>query len=55
MLYFIDTGYAYGGIIVEDDICIKAAPIFKWMIGKKLSEIKKWKKIISIGTVEDYK
>ena len=48
--YLIDTGYACAGILVGDDndIVLDAAPIFKWMIGKKLEDIRKWKKIKNI-------
>jgi hypothetical protein len=44
-LYSVDTGYACGGIVVEDGVVKEAAPIFKWMIGKTFGEVKAWKKI----------
>lgn len=44
MLYAIDIGYAYFGIITRGDVIIKTTPIAKWMIGKKLSYIEKWVK-----------
>jgi len=48
-LYQIDTGYACAGVIVNaDNIVIQTAPIFRWMIGKPTSQIKKWKKIKAI-------
>ena len=42
ILYRIVLPYACGGLIVRDNIIIDSAPIFKWMINKRLSEIKKW-------------
>ena len=45
----IDTGYACAGIFVSsNEIVLDTAPVFKWMIGKKLEDIKKWKKIKGI-------
>ena len=47
--YLVDTGYACAVILVGDnDIILDTAPIFKWMIGKKLEDVKKYKKIKSI-------
>lgn len=44
-LYQIDTGYACGGIEVLQNQIILTAPIFKWMVGKTIEDIKQWKKI----------
>jgi hypothetical protein len=44
-IVLIDVGYACAGIVMEDGVCVEAAPIFKWMIGKRGREIKKWRKI----------
>jgi len=41
-LYQIILSYACAGIIVENDIVIKTAPIFSWMIGKSLIEVQAW-------------
>jgi hypothetical protein len=41
-LYQITLSYACAGIVVQDNIVIKTAPIFNWMIGKKLNQIKTW-------------
>jgi hypothetical protein len=42
-VFLIDVGYACGGIVIDDlEIVIDTAPIFKWMLGKHFSEIKKW-------------
>lgn len=30
----IDSGYYYAGLIFEDNLCVQAAPILKWAIGK---------------------
>ena len=37
--YWINTDYACGGVICNNDIVIEAAPIFKWMINKSFSTI----------------
>jgi len=48
--YLVDTGYACAAILVGDNgIVLDAAPIFKWMIGKRLEDIRKWKKIRGIS------
>lgn len=52
-LYQIDTGYACAGIILKNKICIEAAPIFRWMIGKNDIEISKWKKIKKVTFVKE--
>ena len=44
-LYQIDTGYACGGIVVDNGIVTEAAPIFKWMLHKSFDEIKEWQNI----------
>lgn len=50
--YVIDTGYACFRIEVDNSgICREAAPIAKWMIGKHISYIKKWKRIIHISCI----
>jgi len=46
IMYTIDTGYANAGIIVDEQgYILEAAPIFKWMIGKEINTVLKWKKI----------
>ena len=48
----IDLPYACAGIEVESmAICVDAAPIFRWMIGKSLNEIVEWT-ILKGGTVK---
>jgi len=43
-LYRITLSYACAGIIVnpQNKVVKKAAPIFKWMIGKHIGEVKQW-------------
>jgi hypothetical protein len=41
--YRITLHYACGGIIADQrDVVVVAAPIFKWMLGKTMSEVRKW-------------
>jgi len=40
--YQIILSYACAGIITENDIVIKTAPIFNWMIGKNIVYVKTW-------------
>ena len=42
MLYVINLPYANFGIIVENDIIIRAAPIGHWMINKNISFVSQW-------------
>lgn len=51
MIYQIDTGFACAGIVVKDNRVIDAAPIFRWMKGKTLDQVKRWGKIITIVPV----
>lgn len=41
-LYWISLPYATFGIIVEENVVIKTAPIGKWMMGKSIYNIKYW-------------
>jgi hypothetical protein len=34
LIFQISTPYFCAGIVLKDDICIDAAPILKWAIGK---------------------
>lgn len=52
-MYQVDTGYACGGVVVENGIVTETAPIFKWMKGKKWNDVKSWKKIQAVNTVMD--
>lgn len=51
VLVQIDTGYACAGVMSEDGVITETAPIFKWMVGKTVQEVKKWPKIKSIKVV----
>ena len=43
VLWQIDTVYACGGIEVDEAGFVRnAAPIFRWMIGKHLAEVRRW-------------
>jgi hypothetical protein len=42
MLYCVSLPYAYFGIIIEDNKCIFAPPIARWMISKSLAVIEHW-------------
>ena len=55
ILYQITLSYACASIIVKNNIVIKTAPIFNWMIGKNLMEIRYWvdKKMGSITKVKN--
>lgn len=47
-IFAVDTGYAYFGLVVDDQsIVVDAAPIAKWAIGKDIAKILQWNKIIS--------
>lgn len=41
-LYVIDIPYAFFGIIVHESMVQEAAPIGRWMIGKRIGAIRKW-------------
>ena len=43
-LYQITLSYVCAGIICKDKKIIKTAPIFNWMVGKSISEIRTWVK-----------
>lgn len=49
-LWWIDTGFACGGIILQNDLVVETAPIFrKWFLGKsriestKILKNKRWR------------
>lgn len=43
-MYWIDVGFACGGVIVEDDIIIDGAPIFKQFFGQPIINLLMWSK-----------
>ena len=44
-LYWIDTGWACGGVVVKDDLIVDAAPIFKKFLKQPISNLLKWKAV----------
>jgi hypothetical protein len=40
--YHITLSHASFGIEIENTICITAAPIAKWMVGKSYGDIEEW-------------
>jgi hypothetical protein len=52
-LWWIDTGFACGGIVLQNDLVVNTAPIFrKWFFGKdrvdviKILKNKRWKYVV---------
>lgn len=41
-LYQITLSYACAGIVLENQIVTKTAPIFNWMKGKNIDQVKNW-------------
>ncbi len=52
-LFLIDVGYACAGIITTNGVITNQAPIFEWMFGKTLQEIKPWLKQQKFLKVEE--
>lgn len=49
MLVQVHTSYACAGIVFDERwVCVEAAPIFRWMVGKSSYAISRWKKIDKI-------
>lgn len=42
LLLAVDLPYAYYFIEVENDVVVNSAPIGRWMIGKRLDQVKEW-------------
>lgn len=38
-MYYLDTTYGCGGVIVKDEIVSETCPLYKWMQGKKWNEV----------------
>lgn len=57
MLVGVDAPHFNAGIILRDDVCVDAAPILKWCIGKRRDEIsayfkrKGWKAVVESQTL----
>ena len=41
-LFWINLPHACYGIEIEDGVCVKAAPIARWMVGKRKEELRDW-------------
>lgn len=44
-MYWIDTGWACGGVIVSDDIIIDCAPIFKKFLNQPIINLLSWSQV----------
>lgn len=44
-MYWIDTGWACGGVFVKDDIIIGGAPIFKRFFGQPIINLLNWDQV----------
>lgn len=42
--FWVDIHYACFGLLARDGVVVDAPDIAKWMIGKKLTDIKPWLK-----------
>lgn len=42
-MYWIDVGFACGGVIVENDIIVDCAPIFRKFKGQPIINLLNWK------------
>lgn len=51
-MYWIDTGWAYGGVIVKDDIIVECAPIFKKFKGQPVINLLCWSQVKYFGCIE---
>ena len=50
MLWQIETSFACAGVITDDSgTIIETAPIYKWMLGKKIDDVLMWKRIIKVA------
>ena len=46
-LYWIDTGWACGGVIVNKNIIVETAPIFSKFMGQSINKLLNWKQVKS--------
>jgi len=44
-MYWIDTGFACGGVFVKDGIITGGAPIFKRFFGQPIINLLSWKQV----------
>lgn len=38
-IYYLDTKYGCGGVIVKKDKVTETCPLYKWMLGKTIGEV----------------
>jgi hypothetical protein len=38
-MYYLDTKYGCGGVIVKNDKVTETCPLYKWMMGKTIGEV----------------
>lgn len=51
-MYWIDTGWACGGVIVEDDIIVGGAPIFRRFFGQPIINLVSWSQVKSFKAIK---
>lgn len=44
-IYWIDTGFACAGVIVDDDIIVETAPIFRRFLKQPIINLLSWKAV----------
>lgn len=38
-LYYLDTKYGCGGVIVKNEKVVETCPLYKWMMGKPIGQV----------------
>lgn len=38
-LYYLDTKYGCGGVIVKNEKVVETCPLYKWMLGKSIGQV----------------
>lgn len=44
-LYLVSTSYSSAGVVVKDGEVVDAAPIYRWMVGKRWEDVLTWNRI----------
>ena len=45
-LYWIDTGFACGGVVVNNfGVIVESAPIFSKFLGQRFENLKRWNRV----------
>lgn len=47
-IYQVDTGEARGGVVVRDGVVTEAAPVHRWMVGKRWCDVGQWRRIKTV-------